>query len=168
MLKALLSRESLPSNTTCRRCEGERVARWRCQDCTAASLLCRACMRRSHMDNPLHRITVWTGSYFCLAQLWEAGVYILVPHHEGEANCVILKFHEDHLERFQETKDHAEDAALSRADPTAPQATTAEQEDGNPNFNGTEYEPNRWAVGLTPYINNRPTTWRIVRRKMMM
>ena len=69
------------------------------------------------MHNPLHRITVWTGSYFRPAQLWEAGVYLLVPHHEGESHCASLKFHKDNLDRFQKANDDADDAALAAGDP---------------------------------------------------
>jgi CxC2 like cysteine cluster associated with KDZ transposases len=69
------------------------------------------------MDNPLHRITVWTGSYFRPAQLWEAGVYLLVPHYEGEAHCTSLKFHKQNLDRFQTAQDDAEGAALADAQP---------------------------------------------------
>src|SRR5271155_1861245 len=60
MLNALLSREVLPT------------------------LVCRRCMQETHMDNPLHRIEVWTEGYFRSAELWETGVYILIPHHSGE------------------------------------------------------------------------------------
>jgi hypothetical protein len=76
------------------------------------------------MDNPLHRITVWTGSYFRSAQLWEAGVYLLVPHCEGETHCSSLRFHKDNLERFQEANDDAENAVLTHGHPIAFETAT--------------------------------------------
>ncbi|KAH9959751.1 hypothetical protein BGW80DRAFT_1183207, partial [Lactifluus volemus] len=67
----------------CMQCPEHRHARWRCKDCTTSPLLCRFCMRHSHLDNPLHRIEYWTGSFFRPAHLWEVGVYVLVQHHLG-------------------------------------------------------------------------------------
>lgn len=58
MLQALLSREALPRNSTCRQCAAGHAARWRCKDCTGATLMCRCCMRQSHIKNPLHRVVL--------------------------------------------------------------------------------------------------------------
>lgn len=81
MLKALLSREALHNNSICGRCTKQNIAAWRCRDCTAAQILCRGCIRNIHLDCPTHRIEVWTGTYFRSAELWEVGLYILIPHH---------------------------------------------------------------------------------------
>ena len=48
MLKALLSCEALPSGSMCRQCAAGYAARWRCKDCTGATLMCRCCMQDSH------------------------------------------------------------------------------------------------------------------------
>ncbi len=70
-----------------------------------ASLMCRACMRRSHKQEPFHRIDYWTGNYFRAAALWEVGVYVLIKHHIGSCVCDTLKFQMTHLENFEAQKD---------------------------------------------------------------
>jgi hypothetical protein len=105
-LYALLSREAMPRTDTCGRCS--KAARWRCRDCTLGQILCRGCMRNQHMECPLHRIEVWTGSYFRRAELWEVGVYILLPHHSDPALCPTLQSQESVLAKFQQNRDEAE------------------------------------------------------------
>src|ERR1700684_2923538 len=109
MLNALLSREALPRDRTCLRCAAGRTARWRCKDCTAPTLLCRGCLRQTHMDNPLHRVEKWTDRFFRPAELWEVGVYFLIPHHWGESICGNLKWQIERLERFQKLNDEQEE-----------------------------------------------------------
>jgi hypothetical protein len=58
MLKALLSREALVNNSICGRCTKRNIATWRCKDCAAACILCRGCIRNSHIDCPTHRLEV--------------------------------------------------------------------------------------------------------------
>jgi hypothetical protein len=94
------------------------------------------------MHNPLHRITVWTGSYFRPAQLWEAGVYLLVPHHEGESHCTSLKFHKDNLDRFQTANDDAEDAALADGQPRVFERATQVFSDSHREDEDLEYGSN--------------------------
>ena len=81
-------------------------------------------MRQTHRHNPLHRIECWTGDYFCNAELWEVGSYILVRHTAGSGagsaisagpTCEGLQFQIDHLERHEEMKDIAEQNALMQA-----------------------------------------------------
>jgi hypothetical protein len=108
MLEAFLSREALPNAASCVRCAGGSAAIWRCKDCTSPSLMCRCCMRETHRTNPLHHVERWTGRYFRAAQLWEVGVYILIPHHSGEGICPTLQWNEKNLERFQAQKDRQE------------------------------------------------------------
>jgi CxC2 like cysteine cluster associated with KDZ transposases len=114
MLHALLSREALPRSNVCTRCP--KVARWRCRDCTMGRILCRGCMRDRHMECPLHRIEVWTGTYFRPAELWEVGVYVLISHHSDRALCDTLQFQESILQTFQQRRDETEQLNLTRAD----------------------------------------------------
>jgi CxC2 like cysteine cluster associated with KDZ transposases len=65
-------------------------------------------MRRTHKENPLHRIEQWNGGYFRPAELWEVGTYLLVKHHIGDGICNTLKICCDFLESAEETKDSAE------------------------------------------------------------
>ena len=60
------------------------------------------------MENPLHQIQAWTGSFFRSAELWEVGVYILVRHSAGPPLCEWLQFQKEMLERFQRQKDVSE------------------------------------------------------------
>ena len=114
MLKALLSREVLPRNTICGHCPKGNIAIWRCRDCTAASILCRSCIRDCHMEAPTHRIEVWSGNYFRRAELWEVGLYILVTHHEDPHLCATLQFQNNILRSFQVQNDATEQEKLSR------------------------------------------------------
>lgn len=63
-------------------------------------------MRHAHVDNPLHRIQQWTGTYFRSASLWEVGVSIVIPHSQDSAPCQSLRWQIDLLEAFQKAKDH--------------------------------------------------------------
>src|SRR5271168_4760469 len=119
LLKALLSHEALPSQqaqATCSRCAEGQYARWQCKDCTSSRIMCRRCMRETHMDNPFHRIEVWTERYFHSAELWEAGVYILVRHHSGHPVCPVLDVHQRLLDTFQKQYDEQEQERLKSAE----------------------------------------------------
>lgn len=116
LLAALLEREARPAVNTCTGCSPNQIAQWRCVDCTSTRLLCRACMRQAHQDNPLHRIECWAGSHFRPAALWEVGVYVLVGHHVGEAHCGNLLLHMSTLASLQLTKDHNEQLWLKDRD----------------------------------------------------
>ena len=130
MLTSLLGRE-VPEDTQCSQCADHQIARWRCQDCTSGSMLCRGCMRASHMCNPLHRIEAWTGTYFRRAELWQVGVYILVPHHAGERICASLRWNKRLLEGFQQTRDASEQAELSRGIPVRDRPNQASMDTEN-------------------------------------
>ena len=104
ILRALMAREALPEASWCSEC-AVGVGKWRCCDCTSGNVLCRACMRHSHISNPFHRIECWTGSYFRNAALWEVGVYLCLHHHEAPTVCSNLKWQQDILEGFQVKKD---------------------------------------------------------------
>lgn len=119
LLKALLSHEAPPSRqaqATCSRCAEGQYARWRCKDCTSSRIMCRRCMRETHMDNPFHRIEVWAERYFHSAELWEAGVYILVRHHSGHPVCPVLDVHQRLLDTFQKQYDEQEQERLKSAE----------------------------------------------------
>ncbi|KAG6905588.1 hypothetical protein DXG01_001815 [Tephrocybe rancida] len=65
------------------------------------------------MDNPLHRIEAWTGAYFRLAELWEVGCFVIVPHSSGvDPICNSLKVQIAYLESVQRHNDSQEQAAL--------------------------------------------------------
>lgn len=66
------------------------------------------------MKNQLHRVEVWTGTYFRTAELWEVGVYILVPHHTGTPICPSLAFQNEMLQGFQRGNDAREQSKLTR------------------------------------------------------
>ena len=120
MLTALMARE-IPEEQICHHCPDRRIARWRCRDCSLPSILCRQCMRHTHMADPLHRIETWTGTHFRRAELWQVGVYMLIPHHKGERLCPTLRWNRDFLESFQGTRDREEQTELKSSDvlPTA-------------------------------------------------
>jgi hypothetical protein len=63
-------------------------------------------MCQSHIVNPFHRISRWTGSYFREAALWEVGVYLTVKHQEAPDICPHLKWQQDILEQFQNQRDY--------------------------------------------------------------
>jgi hypothetical protein len=53
--------------------------------------------------------------YFRVAELWEVGAYVLVPHHQGVALCDSLTIQKDFLERFECQKDIEEQERLTRS-----------------------------------------------------
>lgn len=112
MLKALLSREALPISRLCSCCDNNKIAIWRCTDCTAARVLCRGCIRQRHMDCPTHRIEVWNGTFFRRAELWEAGLHVVVRHHADRDVCPALSFQIKTLDMFQVQKDADEEKEL--------------------------------------------------------
>ena len=112
MLNALLAREVRSTNPVCSCCPVGNIAAWRCRDCTAARLLCRACIRNLHMDCPTHHIEVWTGAYYRPAELWEVGLYILIDHHTEPRRCANLTFQQSILLGFQLQKDRLEQDRL--------------------------------------------------------
>ena len=115
LLQALFSSEALPDGH-CSKC-AERVGKWRCNECFQRPLLCRACMRQTHMDNPFHRIEVWTGTHFRAAELWEVGVYIQVRHQNETHLCQYMQWQKVTLEGFQKVKDKQHDIFQSTTIP---------------------------------------------------
>jgi CxC2 like cysteine cluster associated with KDZ transposases len=117
ILMALQSREAMPEGTgMCRHCN-KSIAVWRCKECVMATPMCRACMRQSHKENHLHRIQKWNGSFFQPAELWEVGIYILIPHHTGKPICDTLRKWCDLLDSSEETEDVIEQERLRWATP---------------------------------------------------
>jgi hypothetical protein len=113
ILHAIQAREALPDYTKCAECD-QPVGQWRCEDCIERKLLCRLCMRRSHMSNPFHRIECWGGTHYRKAALWEVGVYLMLPHQYG-GMCPNLLWQKQMLEKLQTKKDQV--TTLSHADP---------------------------------------------------
>jgi CxC2 like cysteine cluster associated with KDZ transposases len=85
-------------------------------------------MRQTHLDNPLHHIEYWTGSFFRAAHLWEVGVYILVQHHNGIPVCNQLAFQKEVLEGIQQVKDEEEEIKVQREQDAGNATTTSMDE----------------------------------------
>jgi hypothetical protein len=138
LLAGLLAREALPNDGICMQCADGKQAIWRCKDCTFSPLLCRSCMRHSHLNNPLHQIESWTGSFFRSAGLWEVGVYLLVQHN-GDISCRSLAWQKETLEMLQLRKDAEEQQTLCSAtnDAEGKPVRTA-QDAGNETWNRDE------------------------------
>jgi hypothetical protein len=103
ILQAIQAREAMPDSSSCAQC-ARSIAHWRCEDCIGGKVLCRICMRHSHLENPFHRIECWTGTYFRKAALWEVGVYLMLPHQNGGI-CPNLLWQKQMLEKLQNRKD---------------------------------------------------------------
>jgi hypothetical protein len=116
-LEAMISREAMPGGAgPCRICKIN-LAVWRCRDCTAASPVCRRCMRVRHRDNPFHRLERWNGSFFRPAEMKEVGAYLLVPHHTGEPICDTLSRCCNMLDTAESKNDNNEQEKLRRQVP---------------------------------------------------
>jgi len=115
IIQAMQAREALPDSELCSECSGS-DAHWRCDDCVGGNLMCRFCMRHSHFSNPFHRIEFWTGTHFRKAALWEAGVYLTLPHQSGGI-CTNLSWQKQMLEIFQKKKDKVI-TPITEEDPT--------------------------------------------------
>lgn len=114
LLAASLSREALPDEDShCRHCDKGTWAVWRCRDCSMGIPMCRRCIRKSHKENPFHRIEHWNGQFFRPAEQWEVGTYLLVPHHNRTLFCDKIKSQEDFLEVLENKEDVAEQIKLN-------------------------------------------------------
>lgn len=113
-MEALISREAMPEDSgTCRHCN-HAIAVWRCRDCVMATPMCRACIRFHHREDPFHRIERWNGSYYRPAELSEAGAYLLIRHHSGEAICDTLNRWSSLLNSAELANDSIEQTELRR------------------------------------------------------
>ena len=143
ILPALLDREAIKDGQ-CGQCSVA-VGLWRCQDCSGDRLLCRCCMRHSHMHNPYHRIEHWTGTYFRDAALWEVGVFIALNHRDSPILCSNLLWQHRTLESFQCQKDQLEVDPANQCPPafgSAPApAPTATSDPFDPSETNEEYHP---------------------------
>jgi hypothetical protein len=80
-------------------------------------------MRSSHRSDPFHRIEQWNGTFFEPADLWQVGMFLLVPHHEGQPICETLRLQITFLEQAEIRKDQAEQqllASLRKSQATRP------------------------------------------------
>ncbi|KAG2078357.1 hypothetical protein BDR04DRAFT_1124244 [Suillus decipiens] len=57
---------------------------FRCQDCFGMRMLCNQCVLHSHASNPLHRIDMWSNSYFQCTSLKQIGLHMQLGHNPGE------------------------------------------------------------------------------------
>ncbi|KAG1736656.1 uncharacterized protein EDB91DRAFT_1249957 [Suillus paluster] len=57
---------------------------FRCCDCFGMRMLCNQCVLHSHMSNPLHRIDMWSNSYFQRTSLKQIGLRMQLGHNPGE------------------------------------------------------------------------------------
>jgi hypothetical protein len=64
------------------------------------------------MNNPLHRIECWNGTFFRSADLWEVGVYLLIQHRTEESACRSLAWQKETLESLQLNEDEEEQRRL--------------------------------------------------------
>ncbi|THH17670.1 hypothetical protein EUX98_g9084 [Antrodiella citrinella] len=56
------------------------LGEYRCRNCCTSLLFCRDCMCERHAYMPLHRIEVWTGSFFNKACLADVGLVFQLGH----------------------------------------------------------------------------------------
>ncbi|KAL0567068.1 hypothetical protein V5O48_014920 [Marasmius crinis-equi] len=63
----------------CERCESP-DAEYRCLACDGLRVVCRACIIRTHLDEPLHGIQQWRSSYFQPTSLKEIGLRYQAGH----------------------------------------------------------------------------------------
>ncbi|KAG6905797.1 hypothetical protein DXG01_000675 [Tephrocybe rancida] len=120
ILVGLMAKE-VSYKKSCWACPKGNLGCWGCRDCFSPKLLCRLCMRGTHLDNPLHRIEAWTGEYFRTAELWEVGCYVVVPH-AGDVPpiCQTLEVQMVYLESFQRHSDSREQNFLREQDTSSP------------------------------------------------
>ncbi|KAJ7852858.1 hypothetical protein B0H13DRAFT_1904401 [Mycena leptocephala] len=57
---------------------------YRCRECKGGLLFCRDCCVQRHLDNPLHIIEAWTGTYFVKTSLQALGLRVQFGHPPGE------------------------------------------------------------------------------------
>ncbi|KAG2095918.1 uncharacterized protein F5147DRAFT_584330 [Suillus discolor] len=57
---------------------------FRCRDCFGMRMLCNQCVLHSHASNPLHRIDMWSNSYFQHTSLKQIGLCMQLGHNPGK------------------------------------------------------------------------------------
>ena len=78
-----------------------------------------------------------------MAQLWEVGAYILVPHYNGEKLCETLEGQKLHLEKFEQFKDEAEQTNIQESVKSGESAHN--RESASPQFE------HPWDYGNNPF-----------------
>ncbi|KAJ7350848.1 hypothetical protein DFH08DRAFT_913786 [Mycena albidolilacea] len=69
------------SSELCPGCgDGQRLLRYRCQECFGGLLLCTECCLDKHVEHPLHVILVWNGIFFAKTLLRDLGLCIQFGH----------------------------------------------------------------------------------------
>ena len=148
LLQAFLSWKALPSDhSRCLHYARNRLALWRCQDCSFGLLLCHQCICTIYHQDPMHRIKQWTGTYFRPAALWEVGSYLLIQHQNGVL-CPTLQFQQHYLEEFETSKDNAKQQEVEESDlqynlahmqPTSTADTNLKMQENQVEAGGPEY-----------------------------
>ncbi|EIW79765.1 hypothetical protein CONPUDRAFT_34829, partial [Coniophora puteana RWD-64-598 SS2] len=69
--------------TVCSSCQASEPE-FRCKDCFGGLLYCQGCIVKKHVENPLHRIERWNGSFFERDTLKRAGLVVQLNHPIGE------------------------------------------------------------------------------------
>ncbi|TBU21631.1 hypothetical protein BD311DRAFT_677916, partial [Dichomitus squalens] len=69
-------------NVACSICQ-ERLATVRCRECARRPLCCEDCLRRRHVEMPLHRIEKWDGAKFTRCSMREIGLVVQLGHDRG-------------------------------------------------------------------------------------
>ncbi|EAU82874.2 hypothetical protein CC1G_05496 [Coprinopsis cinerea okayama7 len=61
---------------------------WRCNSCFDKPKLCSQCCRSRHLNQPLHRVEIWTGEFYESSWLWKLGISIHLGHGGEPCPCV--------------------------------------------------------------------------------
>ncbi|KAJ6458766.1 hypothetical protein C8R45DRAFT_796230, partial [Mycena sanguinolenta] len=67
--------------------------RYRCRECLGDDMLCKACIMKGHVENPLHLIQEWTGRLFVSTTLKALGLRIQLGHRPRERCLQPVELH---------------------------------------------------------------------------
>ncbi|TFK77840.1 hypothetical protein K466DRAFT_448386, partial [Polyporus arcularius HHB13444] len=75
------------SGSTCPRCSNtfhpEDSPGYRCDDCDDSALYCKTCTIAQHIQQPLHRVKRWAGTYYEAVTLKSLGLRVQLGHRPG-------------------------------------------------------------------------------------
>lgn len=71
----------------CSSCRAEGSAVYRCRECSGGSAVCSKCIVERHRLQPLHRIQIWTGSFFDDYSLHDLDFVMYAGH--GGKSCSV-------------------------------------------------------------------------------
>ncbi|KAK7013626.1 hypothetical protein VNI00_019462 [Paramarasmius palmivorus] len=89
-LDELMLREGRPDQhrDVCFSCQVSSTTLYRCKDCIAPHLYCKACIVSHHKERPFDRIERWNGNYFERTSLQDLGLVVQLGHDDGSP-CVL-------------------------------------------------------------------------------